>query len=335
MKPKYLFIYILAVLVVFPLTGTFAQNGLTIDVIATFDYPGTGNQTRPQKITGTGDIVGIYVDSSGVSRGFIRSAQGNFSAPIVEPNDTGNFTEARGINDARTVCGDYVGSDGAFHGFFLSDGIYTEFDVTDSLGTEVLGINNFGDFAGTYIPSSTGIFQAFVSIGGSITPIDITGATFSGAYQLNASNRYCGYYTDSASINHGFYLDKNGTLQFPIDPTGSTGTILFGLNNSDWIVGRYSDNAGVTHGLLFIAPNHFITFDYPGSTFTSLNGINRAGFICGRYTDSSGIDHGILARATRTFGNEAGREMKATSPALPVRATSPSSSALPNKGPAS
>ena len=335
MKLRHLFIYILAVLFVFPLTATFAQNGLTIDVIATFDYPGTGNQTRPQKITDSGDIVGIYVDSSGVSRGFIRSVKGNFSAPIVEPNDTGNFTEARGINDARTVCGDYVGSDGGFHGFFLSGGIYTQFDVTDSLGTEVLGINNFGDFAGTYIPSSTGIFQAFVSIGGSITPIDITGATFSGAYQLNASNRYCGYYSDSASINHGFYLDNNGTLQFPIDPAGSTGTILFGLNNSDWIVGRYSDSAGVTHGLVFIAPNHFITFDYPGSTFTSLNGINRAGFICGRYTDSSGIDHGILARATRTFGNEAGHEMKATSPALPVRATSPSSSALPSKGPAS
>ena len=69
MKPKYLFIHILAVLFVFPLTATFAQNGLTIDVITTFDYPGTGNQTRPQKINDAGDIVGIYLDSSvGVAR---------------------------------------------------------------------------------------------------------------------------------------------------------------------------------------------------------------------------------------------------------------------------
>jgi len=123
-------------------------------------------------------------------------------------------------------------------------------------------------------------------------------------------------------------------LQFPIDPAGSTGTILFGNNDRNWIVGRYSDSAGATHGLLFIAPDKFVVFDYPGSTFTSLNGINRNGYICGRYLDSSGIEHGIIARARRSLGNEAGMELKANSPALPVRAINPSSSALPGKGPA-
>jgi hypothetical protein len=217
------------------------------------------------------------------------------------------------------------------HGFFLSGSTFTEYDIAAALGTEVLGINNAGD----YIPSSTGVFTAFVSIGGSVTPINITGATFSAAYQLNASNHYVGYFGDSASINHGFYLDNTGTLRFPIDPPGSTGTILFGLNDRAWVVGRYADSAGATHGLLFIAPNKFITFDYTGSTFTSFNGINRKGFICGRYIDSSGIEHGILARATSTSGNEPGMEPKANSPTSPVRATSPSSPALPAKVPAS
>jgi hypothetical protein len=337
MKPNHIFISILAVLFVFPLTGTFAQEAsITIDVIATFDYPGTGNQTHPQKINDAGDIVGFYFDSSGVSRGFIRSRNGSFSAPIVEPNDTGNFTAGRGINNSRTVCGDYVGSDGAFHGFFLSGRTFTEFDIPDAFDTEVLGINNAGDFAGGFTPSTTGIAQAFVSIGGSIMPIDISGSTASFAYQLNASNQFVGFFADSVSITHGFYLDNNGTLRFPIDPPGSTGTILFGNNDRNWIVGKYSDSAGATHGLLFIPPNKFVVFDYPGSIFTLLNGINRNGFICGRYLDpSSGIEHGILARARRTVGNEAGMELKANRPALPVRATSPSSSALPSKGPAS
>jgi hypothetical protein len=53
MKPKQIFISILAVLFVFPLMGAFAQqaaNSGSIEVITTFDYPGTGNLTLPQKI---------------------------------------------------------------------------------------------------------------------------------------------------------------------------------------------------------------------------------------------------------------------------------------------
>src|SRR6476660_8367985 len=115
MKPKQLFISILAVLFVFPLMRTFAQqapNSGSIEVITTFDYPGTGNSTEPQKINERGDIVGIFLDSLGVSRGFVRFSNGNFSDPIVDPNDTVGFTEGRGINNSGTVVGDYAVSDG-------------------------------------------------------------------------------------------------------------------------------------------------------------------------------------------------------------------------------
>src|ERR1700757_1695070 len=115
MKTKRIFISILAVLFVFPLMGAFAQqarNSGSIEVITTFEYPGTGNNTLPQKITERGDIVGEFIDSSGVVRGFVRFANGSFSAPIVDPNDTVGFTEGRGINNSGTVDGDYVGSDG-------------------------------------------------------------------------------------------------------------------------------------------------------------------------------------------------------------------------------
>src|SRR5262249_16064770 len=90
MKPKQVFNSLLAVLFVFPLIGAFAQQAarsVFIEVITTFDYPGTGNQTLPQKINERGDIVGEFIDSSGVVRGFIRFSDGSFSAPIVDPND--------------------------------------------------------------------------------------------------------------------------------------------------------------------------------------------------------------------------------------------------------
>ena len=321
MKTKYLLLCILAVLLALPLTGSPAR-AQTIEVRETFDYPGTGNLTRPQKINDQGAIAGIYLDSSGVSRGFFRSPHGDFRAPIVEPNDTANLTEVRGVNNERTLCGDYVGSDGAFHGFFRTP-TYTEFDVPGGTATQVLGINNVGDFDGAFL-SGAGIFQAFVSIGGTITPIDIPDVTFSGAYQLNATNQVVGYYTDSAGINHGFSQDSDGTLTLPIDPPGSTGTILFGNNDQNWAVGRYTDSSGLTHGLFFIPPDDFVTFDYPGSTFTSLNGINAKGFICGRYVDAAGIEHGFLAKATLDTTDEARGQIKPNIPqAAPVRPPTP------------
>ena len=271
-----------------------APESVSIRVIATFDYPGTGNSTLPQKINDAGDIVGVYNDSSLVGRGFVRFANGNFSAPIVDPNDTCNYTEGSGINNSRLICGDYQnGSDCLYHGYFLMGGNFSEFDVPHSIGTELHGVNNVGDFCGNFT-DATGFTQGFVSIGGTITPFSVPGATSTTAVGLNSSNQTVGVYL-TASGNHGFWRGSNGALHL-VDAPGSVATILFANNDSNWMVGRYRTADEVVHGLFFVPPNRFFTFDYPGSTFTSLNGINRDGFISGRYRDASGIDHGIIAR---------------------------------------
>ena len=312
MKPKQIFISVLVGLFVFPLIGTLAAKSGSIEVITTFDYPGTGNSTLPQKINERGDVVGSFIDSSGVSRGFVRFSDGSFSAPIVDPNDTVGFTEGRGINNPRTVSGDYATPDGNLHGFFLSGGTFTEFDVPGAIFTAVLSLNNAGDFAGTF--SNDDVTQgAFVSIGGTLTLFSVPAVPFTLAYDINDSKQLLvGYYVDSSGINHGYYRDSTGTLHFPIDPPASVGTILFGDNNRNWVVGRYADSSKVTHGLFFVPPNNFFTFDFPGSTFTSLNGISSQGFICGRYLDSSGIAHGFIARVKGTPPTKAaGPEMNA------------------------
>jgi uncharacterized membrane protein len=314
MKAKQIFISILAVLFVFPLMGTFAQeapNSGSIEVIASFDYPGAGNLTLPQKINERGDVVGEYIDSSGVTRGFVRFSDGSFSDPIVDPNDTVGFTEGRGINNAGTVAGDYVISDGTLHSFFLSGGTFTEYDVPGTVQTNLLSINDPGNFTGAFDPDGSGVFQAFVSIGGTITSWSVPGASSTFAYEINNNKKLVvGYYTvGSPAVLHGYYRDVSGALHFPIDPAGSTATVLFGLNNKNWVVGRYA-SSGVTHGLFFTPPNNFFTFDYPGATFTSLNGINSQGVICGRYADASGT-HGFLARVRGTPPTvSTGNEMK-------------------------
>src|SRR5262249_162076 len=128
MKAKQIVISILAVVFVFPLMGTFAQKAASsgsVQIITTFDYPGAGNSTLPQKINNRGDVVGEYIDSSGVVRAFVRFSDGSFSDPIVDPNDAVGFTEGRGINNSRLVNGDYIGSDGFVHSFLLSGGAIT------------------------------------------------------------------------------------------------------------------------------------------------------------------------------------------------------------------
>ena len=179
--------------------------------------------------------------------------------------------------------------------------------------TNLLSINDAGDFTGAFDPDGSGIFQAFVGVAGTLTSYSVPGAAGTLAYEINNSKQLVvGYFIDSSGILHGQYRDARGRLHFPIDPTGSVATVLFGLNDRNWVVGRYADSAGATHGLFFIPPNQFATFDYPGSTFTSLNGINDKGIIVGRYVDASGIAHGFLARVRGTPPTTpAGAEMNA------------------------
>ena len=104
------------------LTGALAQSPTTISIelVSTFDYPGA-TQTLPQKISDKSDTVGTFVDASAVTRGFVMLSNGNFKAPLVDPADTVGFTEGRGINSSRVVCGDYANdASGNLHGYFSS-----------------------------------------------------------------------------------------------------------------------------------------------------------------------------------------------------------------------
>ena len=249
MKPNQIFNSILAVLFVFPLmwaSALQAASSGSIEVITTFDYPGTGNQTLPQKINDKGDVVGEFIDSNGVVRGFVRFSNGSFSAPIVDPNDTVGFTEGRGINNSGTVAGDYA--NGTLHSFFLSGGTFTEYDVPGAVQTNLLSIGEPIAFTGGFDPDGSGVFQAFVSVGGTLTAFSVPGALSTFAYETNNSKKLVvGYFIDSSGVLHGYFRDANDALHFPIDPSGSTATVLFGVNNKNWVVGRYADSSGVTH----------------------------------------------------------------------------------------
>ncbi|MGI8956361.1 MAG: hypothetical protein ACR2II_05525 [Chthoniobacterales bacterium] len=296
MKLKNKLVYTLAVLTL-PLAATVSPAD-TVQVLQTFDYPGIGNSTLPQKISDQGDIVGTVYQGSGVVGGFFfKPRDQRFSdRPYTAPNDTGNPTQGRGINNLRHTCGEYLNpSDGHYHGYLLEHPVYFTFDVSGALDTIPLGINNAGDFVGTAI-FSDGTQPGFLSLGGVVTTFAVPGASATFAYQLNKGSQIIGYYRDANGVSHGYIRDHRGNLTFPLDVPGSTGTFLLGNNDSNWGVGRYTDAAGLTHGLFFTTTANLQTFDYPGSTYTALTGINKGGFISGYYLDAAGVAHGIWAK---------------------------------------
>ena len=299
---KLLFICILIAFIGVFTVGINAQQN-QIFVITTFDYPGAGNSTTPFGINDRGDIVGDYVDSAGVRRGFRRRIDGTFSTIVppgttgVAPGGTGTFTRAHGINNSRTIVGDFFnGPSNAFHGYFLNGSTFTQYDIGGLFSTEIFGINDGGNFVGIF-GSSVQANRGYVNIGGTATIVTIPGAFDSEADAINNSNRVVGTYRDPGLIHldHGFIRSSNGTLTNPVDFPGAHTTLLRGINNQGWIVGRYTDASGHEHGLVRKNANKYLSFDYPNSAGTSLNGINNFGFIVGRYTDNAGIRHGFVA----------------------------------------
>ena len=315
MKTRNLFISILAVLFAFPLPGAFGQeasDSISIQVITTFDYPdGDVTQTIPEGINDRGDITGIIIDSGGVYRGFVRFANGTFSPPFVEPNDTTGHTEGRGITDRGLICGWYIGSDEFAHGFFLNRGVFTEFDVDGANETIVDGLNDAGDFVGNYT-TDTVFAAAFSNIEGMTNTIIIPGDRGNSfAYAINRSRQITGGYQLRGTI-HGWWQDSDGTVYAPFDPPRSISTLPFGVNDRGWAVGRFTrrgeGQSGAGHGFLYrLGSERFLVFDYPGALFTSFGGINNEGLICGRYDDGSGLLHGFLAQVVTQSMTRSGR----------------------------
>ena len=265
------------------------ESAVPIQVLATFDYPGS-MATVPTGMNDHGDLAGWYIASDGLQRGFVRYRNGSFSPPLVPPFGVGSNTAADNINNSETICGFFSSPDDTiFHGYFLVGDTFTQFDIEAALSTFVVALNNAGGFAGSFDidPDTT---LAFVASGGVIDSFRIPGASFTGASSLTGSGATIGNYRiGTETVNHGFFRDRSGNLTFPIDfpgPLGPTGTVLRGVNDRGWIVGTYYGLNSKERGFFFRKANGFFAFDYPGALATSLSGISNTDLICGSFIDS-------------------------------------------------
>ena len=110
-------------------------------------FPGS-QYTVPTKVNDAGQVVGLYVDSSGKEHGFLLS-EGRYST-IDYPGAVA--TEALAVNNwpLPAIAGDYTDAAGKVHGFVEIGGRFLPVNAAFAADLSVTGINDLGEMTGNY-----------------------------------------------------------------------------------------------------------------------------------------------------------------------------------------
>jgi hypothetical protein len=267
-----------------------------------FDVPPPSGQfplaTYSSALSNNGnEAVGHSANASGsVVTGFERLANGTLTSPIIAPGDNDNYTRALGVNNSGTVIGDFLNTTGGtntYHGFILSNGVFSQFDVGGPVSTSISGINDEGNIVGTF-GSYVQPNEGFVVIGGTLSEFTIAGATSLFAYAINDNNQVVGQYTDASGITHAYIRSATGAITTFDAVAGATFTAAYGINDAGMIVGDYTDAAGISHGYIRSASGLVSNFSVFGSGATEPLGINDLGEVTGAYVGTDGVTHGFI-----------------------------------------
>jgi hypothetical protein len=289
MKSKPLFLLIVPLLSIFPIIQTLADPAVTFEVLASFDYPGASS-TIANVIDDRGRVGGWCAFHHSTVRGFIRFGDGQFSAPIREPESSDGSTYVTGLNNTGITSGYYATATGD-DGFLYSDSTFTTVHMAAAY-TDVQKVNDAGNYCGTTILPNA----AFVNIGGTVTTFVVPGADGTGAEGINNLDQVVGAYTVGATT-YGYRRDADGTFVYPFAVPGAWFTALRSINDHGWMVGTVASLTTGTQGVLFRPSGEFVLYGYPGAGVTTFNGINSRGVICGNYYDEQGNPHGFIVRA--------------------------------------
>jgi len=202
----------------------FVDNGGFIASVIDPFTPTTGTKTNQLLgVNNSNQAAGFYVDSGGISHGYIYNFTPKTFTAVAGPAVAGqpNVT-ATGINDHGWISG-FTEDTGltAATGFLDVGGVNKTYEFTQgafkSTFTQFFGLNNYGLAVGDYV-NSTGGTEGFVF------------------------NYFANTWT---SIDASFQANLNATA-------GTT--IINGINDQGDLVGFYTGNDDNVHGLLVSTP---------------------------------------------------------------------------------
>jgi len=171
-------------------------------VFTNVDYPGHLH-TIAQRITPTGQILGCYHD---------QDTMGTMYGILMGPNGPENTGVPASMNngatpDARLIAGFYTDMmTGKTHGYLLTNGNITPFDVPGSLSTQAWDLSPSGEIAGIYVDTTTRV-RGFLLSHGDFVSIDYPGSVATRVFGINPQGDMVGSYVASGAT-HGFILSR-------------------------------------------------------------------------------------------------------------------------------
>lgn len=236
--------------------------------------------TQVNGINNADEVSGSYalnILASGAPSVFTE-ADGSFS--FAPP---GTFALARdqagGINNLGQVATTEGGGTTTPEGIVWSAAGPTTLISESGFFIHAFDVNDAGTVVGWLAPLSGGTVTGLVYQDGSITQLQVQGASATQAHGINNSGVIVG-----TADSYGF-IDFGGNIAL-MGIAGATAMDPMAINNDDAVVGSYYDGAN-WHG--FIDAGGRLTFiNAPGATDTWVTGINDAGDISG-YFDTGDV----------------------------------------------
>jgi uncharacterized membrane protein len=256
-----------------------------------------GSNTRAVGINSVGQVVGRYMDPTGVEKAFLRYTDGSIRTLSAPGGVLGTW--AQDINDRGDIVGVYFDADFAAHGFLLRDGRYSSIDFPGALETRARSIDDLGRITGNYLACTADVCNAGhpdpLEIGFVLDRTGFHSVFFPGTDSTDVwdevANVRVGDWSDLAGNVFG-YVEQGGVFTDTNVP-GSSVTSIRGINHRGTLVGVFGDEQDNLHGFARV-PRGFIQLDVPGSIGTVANRINDQGTVVGASLDDQGEWHGFV-----------------------------------------
>jgi beta-lactamase regulating signal transducer with metallopeptidase domain len=186
---------------------------------STFDVPGSID-TVARGVNSRGQIVGEYTGTDGVRHGF-RLSGGNYATIEVPQSGTGS---ANGINDSGQIVG-LSGSGPGAVAFLFDNSNYSRVAYPNSTYTELLALNNVGDFVGQ-MDSPLAPYHGFRHNGASYAAIELADSPVSwNARGVNDLGQIVGEVTGGDGKTRG-YQATPGVLRLAPRDSGAPISLL-------------------------------------------------------------------------------------------------------------
>jgi probable HAF family extracellular repeat protein len=233
----------------------------------------------PTSLNDRGQIVGVYADPAGASRGF-RLDRGRFTK-IDVPG--AKATQPQGSNNRGQITGVYSNTRPDLsandvqdrRGFLYDRGRYVRLDFPGSRSSQAFGINDLGQVVGEY-QDAAGDFHGYVWEWGRFRSIEAGGAS-----GINNRGQIVGGTGDPTVAGVGYLLERGRVTTFTVP--GAQVTVPNGINDLGQIVGFSitSPTATTASGFLRDARGRFTPINRPGATLTVAFDINNRGQVVG------------------------------------------------------